>query len=242
MYPAIYVVTVKSFHERIAHMREQEEKFALKFNYLWPYDACDLTLEDRQGFGLPKDTSISSAKKHLLAQYRLLDSEADFAVVLEDDAILNDDFRIRLESLFPVIEKLSGDWVVNLAGADSKIDARFLCAKQNELIERPIATVEGYIINRSGASKRLLEFERKGMNMAFDHWLQQVDEELGIPHYWVAKPMLRQGSVSGEFETVLDSSRVNKPSWFLSLKFRWNVLRRQVVPRLLMSAHSLFKR
>ena len=129
-----------------------------------------------------------------------------------------------------------------MAGADSKIDSRFLHAKQDELIERSIATVEGYIINRSGASKRLVEFEREGMNVAFDHWLQQVDAKLGIPHYWVTKPMLRQGSVSGEFETVLDSSRGNKPSWFLSLKFRWNVLRRQVAPRLLMSVRSLFER
>ena len=43
--PSIYVVTVKSFHDRVAHMRAQEQKFGLTFEYLWPYDAGELTDE-----------------------------------------------------------------------------------------------------------------------------------------------------------------------------------------------------
>ena len=99
----IYVVTVKTFNDRIAHMREQEKKYNLRFEFLWPYDAVDLTDEDRNGFYLPKDTSISSAKKHLLAQYRLLESGSDIAVVLEDDAIRE---GIKAYSDWPTIPQL----------------------------------------------------------------------------------------------------------------------------------------
>lgn len=221
-------------------MRQLESQFGLSFEYLWPYDAVDLTDEDTAPFDLPKKTSISSARKHLLAQERLVSSGHDFAIVLEDDAILYDDFNDRLAGLIPKLEALSGDWIVNLAGADSKVDERFLSAgSENELIERRIATVEGYVINRSGAEKRLNEFKKNGMDLAFDHWLQRTDEALRIPHYWVAKPMLRQGSVTGEFATVLDSSRGNKPAWFLKLKFAWNVFRRQTLPRVFSNLKAL---
>lgn len=233
MFPTIFVITVKTFYDRIAHMQEQEKRLGLSFEYLWPFDAAELTEEDKAGIELPKNTSISSARKHLLAQYRLVDSGSDYAVVLEDDAILDANFAQRLIDLLGELDKLSGPWIVNLAGADSKIDDRFLFASENQLIERRIATVEGYVINRAGALLRIAEFEQRGMKVAFDHWLQQVDDALNIPHFWVAKPMLRQGSVTGEFSTVLDASRSKKPSWFLSLKFRWNVLRRQTLPRLL---------
>jgi glycosyl transferase, family 25 len=229
--PEIFVITVKTFHDRIAHMREQESRFGLKFEFLWPYDAVELTDADRAGIRLPRDVSISSARKHLLAQYRLIESGADFAIVLEDDAILDEDFKTRILDLVPAFRSIPGDWVVNLAGADSKLDSRFLSAKPNELIKRPIETVEGYVINRWGAEKRLAEFEKSGMEKAFDHWLQEVDAKLEIPHFWVGKPLLRQGSVSGEFSTVLDSSRANKPAWFLNIKFKWNVLRRHTLPR-----------
>lgn len=235
----IYVVTVKSFHDRIAHMREQEARFGLEFEFLWPYDAAELTDSDREGFRLPRDVSISSAKKHLLAQYRLMESGDDIAIVLEDDAILDADFESRISNLIPRLQDMSGDWIVNLAGADSKLDKKFLDAQPNSLIERRIATVEGYVINRSGAEKRLAEFEKTGMDKAFDHWLQEVDEKLSISHFWVGKPLLRQGSVSGEFSTVLDSSRAKKPSWFLNLRFKWNVLRRQTLPRFVHSIRRL---
>jgi len=242
-FPKIYVISVTSFLDRITHMREQESRLALDFDFLWPFDADALTDADRAGIRLPRDASISSARKHLLAQYRLLESDSDYAIVLEDDAILDDDFKVRLSRLIPTLESLSGDWVINLAGADSKIDRRFLSAcDPNELIERQIATVEGYIINRAGAKKRLADFEHNGMSVAFDHWLQHVDYKLKIPHYWVAKPMLRQGSVSGEFSTVLDASRGDKPKWFLKVKFAWNVFRRQVLPRSLSKIKMTFQK
>lgn len=230
-FPKIYVVAVKSFVDRVASMARQSKSHGLVFDYLWQFDASELTKADIDGIDLPKLASISSARKHLLAEYRLLESGDPYAVVLEDDVILCGDFKLRLSQLMLQLDALEGPWVVNLAGADSHIDSRFVRASNNDLIRRQIGTVEGYVINRSGAQMRLVEFERLGMSLAFDHWLQEIDEVLGIPHYWVAKPMLRQGSVTGEFATGLDESRSRKPAWFLRLRFGVKVFLRRWWPR-----------
>ena len=42
----VYVVSVKTFVDRHKHMADLEKRLGIKFEYVWAYDADDLTDED----------------------------------------------------------------------------------------------------------------------------------------------------------------------------------------------------
>ena len=105
----IYVITVAQFTERHESIKNQLGVFGLKPTFIWEYDADSLTKADRErcvSDGLP-DKSISTVLKHIEAQRKLLDSESNWCLVLEDDALLTSDFSNRMESVISLIRELN---------------------------------------------------------------------------------------------------------------------------------------
>lgn len=227
----IYVVTVKTFFERHAHMAELEERLGVKFEYIWNYDAQDLSNEDcsRISGGMARE-SISNVLKHFEAQRRFLNTEASVCLVLEDDVLLFDDFEESLQTILGLVQDIEPGWLVFLGGADNKIDGRFL-EKTEVLIEQYLSTAEAYLLDRHGCERRFEWLELNKIDRQADHQIKLIDQQLGTKHYWFSEPLATQGSITGLFDTALDSSRAKHGAMYLKARFHWNRFRRQIAPR-----------
>ena len=231
----IYVVSVTTFEERHRHMNAQAEKYGLNLEYLWRFDADALTDGDiaRVKAGALLRPSISAVLKHLEAQVRQVASAQSVCLVLEDDAILFDGFVERLERALHLAKSLDPGWLIFLGGADNRIDARFLESNELRLIENPISTAEAYLLDLAGCRRRLAWLEENLIDRPADHLLEAMDDHLGICHYWVSEPLATQGSITGRFRTALDSSRGKHSRTFLMMRYWFNRLRKQIIPRVI---------
>lgn len=237
----VYVVSVKTFTDRHEHIKKQAKQHGLNLQFIWEHDAIELSPESESKFAknaMPIK-SMSCVMKHLEAQRKLLETNHDIALVLEDDALLFEDFARKLSEILILIEGKNTPWLVFLGGMDNSLDARFFKSERLTLIESPITTAEAYLINRSGCKLRLSWLENHPIAKPADHLLKELDMRLGITQFRVSSPFVTQGSITGRFATALDSSREKKPAWYLNLRYRWNRLRKQYLPRLLSRFEAL---
>ena len=229
----VYVVSVKTFVDRHKHMADLEKRLGIKFEYVWAYDADDLTDEDYARVDdsmSPK--SVSNVLKHLDAQRRFLDSNASICMVLEDDVLLFDSFEADLAKVLRLTQELAPGWLVFLGGADNKIDDRFL-SQGDRLIEQYLSTAEAYLLDRSGCQRRMEWLAVHKIDRQADHQIKMIDIDLDIKHYWFSRPLATQGSITGVFKTALDGSRSKRSANYLRVRFWWNRFRRQLAPKLL---------
>jgi len=126
---------------------------------------------------------IGTALSHLLIYRQMVDQDIETALILEDDV----DFEINNQDLLHIVEKLPQDWECVLLGHHTKrsrdldtlasvwyskqIDDNLQCIR---FAEEPFGGY-GYIINQSGALKRLNDF--KVIDRPIDHW---SDKELNL--------------------------------------------------------------
>ena len=228
----VYVVSVRYFHDRHAHIDRLATRFGFEYEYIFDYDADQITLEDwsRVDQGMSAK-SASNALKHFEVQKRLNHSKHSVALVLEDDVILFDGFVKHLNKVLHLSNQLDPGWLIFLGGADNKIDRRFVYCIEPKLIENPISTAEAYLIDRAGCIERLTWLRSNIIDRQADHQLKLIDESLGLKQFWFYRPIATQGSITGEFKTALDSSRSKRSRIFLRLKYEWNRFRRQMLPR-----------
>jgi glycosyl transferase, family 25 len=231
----IYLITVGSFHDRHAHMRAQAEKFNFQYEPLLCFDAVNLTADDMRRVvsnTLPP-AGISTVLKHIEAYKRVVQANQKFALILEDDVILFEDFRERVLEAIGLTADLTPGWLIFLGGADNKLDDRFFRSAKSCLIEKPISTTEAYLVDLEGCIRRLEWLSQNLISKPADHFLQSVDPSLNIKHYWISSPIATQGSITGKFKTALDSSRAKHGKFYLKIRYFYNRWRRQIAPRLL---------
>lgn len=230
----VYVLSVRGFDERQENINAQAAKFGFEPIYIFDFDVGGIREEDLKKFDanakLPK-ASISLVLKHLRAMERIVESEAEFALVLEDDAEFFEGAVDRFHKVIEQARALRGPWLIFLGGADNKVDERFL-ADSSALILSPITTAEAILLDRAGCIARLSYLNNTKVNLPADHLLKTVDQLLKIPHYRVSDPLFSQGSITGKFETKLDGSRRKHSRGYIRVKYWYNRIRRQLVPRL----------
>ena len=239
----IYIISVAHFEERHESIYSQLAVFSLKPEFIWEYDADSLTDVDRkrcEGEVLP-DKSISTVLKHIEAQHRLLESDFDWCLVLEDDAILPSDFANKMERVLSLVDGLEEACLVFLGGTDNRLDSRFFNSGSMTLLESPMTTAEAYLLNRRGCRERLKWLDAHTIDRPADHFLKALDQKLGITQFRVSEPFVSQGSITGRFKTSLDTSRAKHGSRYLKLRFLWNRFRKQSLPRLLSKLRQSFK-
>jgi len=228
----ILVVSVKSFSDRHEHIRRLSEKFNFDYEFIFKFDPDGLTgFGGRTVCGSLKSSSVSNVLKHLEASRMTAFGNSEMTLVLEDDVELFDDFFERLEDIISQAERLGPGWLIFLGGADNKIDKEIARSSGTSLFERPITTAEAYLIDRTGAILREQWLEKNLIDCQADHQLKKIDASMGIKQYCVSKPLATQGSITGRFKTALDESRARHSKCYLYCKYKWNRLRKQVLPR-----------
>lgn len=226
---AVCVLSVRSFADRIAFMREQLARHGIEFRFVFEHDrdAMDPALLAAT-FG-PCD--LAPAHRSLILKNIQVWRDAVAhgwrrVLVLEDDALLGDDFAPRLAEAMQAADRLEPGWLVFLGGHDTKVpDSYFLAA--GPLVPLPIATNEGCVHDLAAMQRRLHWLQTNKVTLPADHLLRRIDHECGTAQYWLRHPVVEQGSVVGLFDSVLDSHRRKHSRFFNILRNRWNKFQRR---------------
>lgn len=226
---AVYVLTVRSLHQRIAHVSRELARQGVHFEFILDYDPSDLNAEAIDGVFGPSELLISHQSlvlKHMRAWQLACERNHRRILVFEDDVLLAHDF---LSSLVPAL--LSADakapgWLIFLGGADTKVSDDFLL-RQEPLIPMSIATAEAYVTDLAACQARLGWCRLNRITLPADHLIRHIDQVCGIRQYWLPEAIVEQGSVTGRFASTLDRHRM-KHSWLFNwARYRWNKLRRR---------------
>lgn len=233
---AIYVLSVKTFTDRIAHIQKVFSAQKLSFEFIFEYDIPDLTPDI-----LARYFDLSSQKltpahqslilKHITAWQKAIDKQHKTILVFEDDVFLQQDFAEKLKKVMCGVAAISPGYLVFLGGESAAASRDVLLAK-TPIVLHPIETAEGYLTDITANQKRFDWLAAHKIDLPADHLIKQIDQESGIAQYWSAEPLVRQGSLFGAFESTLDDKRKSRSAFLNKLFYVWKVLKRKKMMRL----------
>lgn len=226
---AVYVLTVKTFDRRIAHIRQEMARHGIRFEFMFDHDAAELDDALVDATFAPSDMKRahhSLVLKNIAVWRDALAKGYRRILVFEDDAVLVPDFAPRFAQAMAAADTLPAGWLVFLGGMDTKVPDRYFLAK-GPLVELPIATAEGYACDALALQRRLDWLAAHKAHLAADHLIRFIDKAQGTRQYWLTEPIVEQGSVLGIFDSELDAHRRKHSNLYNKLRNRWNKFQRR---------------
>lgn len=237
----VYVLSVKTFTERIAHIKNLMLTHGIEFQFIFDYDIPEL---DTKTLDKTFDSScqLSMAQKSLVLKHIGAWQDAALnhfqrVLIFEDDVILNKNFDHYFDSVIEAANQLPPDYLIFLGGADTKVPEHFLLSEET-LVALPIATAEAYITDIVAIKRRLDWLAENKVLLPADHLICAMDKIANAANYWSRRPMAEQGSVTGIFRSHLDSHRQKHSKLFNTLRYRWNKFQRHILRRWLAKLRS----
>jgi len=224
----VYVLSVKSFKDRIAHIKDQMSSYGIPFVFIFDYDIPKLSRSELKVFAESQLTMAqkSLVLKHIQAWKDALKHHHQHVLIFEDDVILDKNFHEKLEKIMQAIKALPQDFLIFLGGGDTKVPEHFFLS-QGPLVELPLSTTEGYIVDLASIKKRIQWLKTHKITLPSDHLMVKMDQDNKTRQYWSKEPLVEQGSVTGKFITKLDQNRLKHSKCFNVLRYHWNKIQRR---------------
>ncbi len=226
---AVYVLCVKSFSKRIAHIQAEMARHGIAFEFMFDHDAAELDDDLVKATFGPSDMKRahqSLVLKNIQVWRDAVARGYRRVLVFEDDALLVEDFAARFDAAMTAAASLAEGWLIFLGGMDTKVpDCYFLAP--GPLVELPIATAEGCVYDFAAMSRRLEWLALNPVTLPADHLMRCIDQAQGTRQYWLRQPIVEQGSVLGIFDSALDSHRQKHSRRYNVLRNRWNKFQRR---------------
>jgi glycosyl transferase family 25 len=240
----VFVLSVKTFADRIAHVTAELGRFGIAFEFIFDFDAAELddaTIAQRfVAGGPPMKRQASLTLKHLQA-WRLADARgARRVMVFEDDVVLHPEFHVRLAAAMRAADALAPGWHVFLGGADARVpDAFFL--HRGPLVPLASTTADGYVSDLEACRRRVAWCEANRIHLPADQLIAHIDRAERVAQYWPPEPLVEQGSTIGLFDSVLDANRLKHSHLYNVARYRWTKWRRRTLRRHWVRArHAVF--
>jgi len=230
---AVFVLSVRTFGDRIAHVTRELGRFGVPFEFIFDFDAdaLDAAIIARHFVGgTPMKRQASLTLKHLHAWRLAAARKARRIMVFEDDVVLFPEFHARLAAAMRAADALAPGWHIFLGGADAKVPDRFFL-HPGPLVPLASSTAEGYVSDLEACRRRLAWCEANKIGHPADQLITHIDRTEGIAQYWPSEPLVEQGSVIGMFDSVLDSSRLKHSRFYNVARHRWTKWRRRTLRR-----------
>jgi glycosyl transferase family 25 len=221
---AVYVLSVKSYTDRIANVTQELGRHGIRFELMLDFDPDEIDLAKIGHYfadaATPMLRHVSLTLKHIEVWRRAVACDHRRIVVFEDDVILHPRFRTCMAEVSRAADALAPGWLIFLGGANARVpDSFFLHA--GPLVPLVNATAEGYLTDLEACRRRLAWFDANKIADPADHLIARIDQAQGIAQYWPLEPLVEQGSVTGLYQSVLDSSRIKHGRFYNVLRYRW---------------------
>jgi glycosyl transferase family 25 len=242
---AVFVLSVKTFADRIAHVTGELARFGIPFEFVFEHDAAELDdATIQQHFvtgGPPMKRQASLTLKNLQAWRVACARGARRIMVFEDDAVLHPQFHARLAVAMRAADALPPGWHVFLGGADAKVPDDFFL-HPGPLVPLASTTAEGYVCDLEACRRRVAWCAANKINLPADQLITHIDRAEGVAQYWPPEPLVEQGSVIGLFDSVLDANRLKHSHLYNVARHRWTKWRRRTLRRHWVRARRAFGR
>lgn len=221
---AVFVLSVSTFTDRIAHIEREMRRHAIEFEFVFEFDANVIPEELIQRTFAPSDMKRahqSLVLKHIHTWRECVRRGIDRVLVFEDDAVLADGFAGALAAALREADALAGPWLIYLGRGDNQYVGTRGAARA--LVPGgTLPATDALVFNRAAAEARLAWLQTHRITRPADWLTRETDAALGVPHWWLAQPIVEQGSMSGRFDSVLDDRRRVRGRVYVWLRYRWD--------------------
>ena len=228
---AVFVLSVRSFAERIAHIEAELARHGIVFEFVFEHDADtipDTLIERRFAPSDMRRSHQSLDLKHIRTWELALERGLARVLVFEDDAVLAPDFAAQFTRVIAEAGALAPGWLVYLGRGDNRVVPQPRAATALVAAGLLPAT-DALVFDREAAARRLAWIEQHRITRPADWMTRETDAAVGVRHYWLARPLVEQGSMNGQFDSVLDTKRQGRGRRFARWRFRldgwWRRLR-----------------
>jgi glycosyl transferase, family 25 len=229
---AVYVLSVKSYTDRIAHVTQELGRHAIRFELILDFDPDEIDLAKIGHYfadaATPMLRHASLTLKHVDVWRRAVACRHRRILVFEDDVILHPRFRARMADVSRAADALAPGWLIYLGGANARVPDSFFL-HPGPLVPLVNATTEGYLTDLEACRRRLAWLGANKIADPADHLIARIDREKATAQYWPLEPLVEQGSATGLYRSVLDSSRMKHGQLYNVLRYRWTKLWRRTV-------------
>jgi glycosyl transferase family 25 len=197
----IFVIHYKKLHSRKKDIIEQFEKYNFtNYEFIEHYDRDELTDEDKQNFEEGyKPCQIAITLSHLYA-YKEIAAKYQGALILEDDAILHDNF---IELFNSYIDQLPCNFDMFFIGhgCNLHIPQENINSNCNVYKKQETRCTDSYVITTGCAQKIINYFNNMAykINSPVDFWLNTVLKDLDLEVYWAEPHIVVQGTMVGKY-------------------------------------------
>ncbi|KJK23721.1 hypothetical protein UB46_15500 [Burkholderiaceae bacterium 16] len=220
------IINVRSFVERRKHIDAQLARFGLEGEFVHDFDATDIDPDtDRayfKGTGL-RPGQKSCSLKHVVALKRIQERGWRRSLVLEDDAVLSDDFMAGLAQALKEGASYANPRVIYLGcGANQYTPRSERVAGQRLYRNSRGRLTDSYLIGSVEAGLRLDWMARNPTELPIDLAFDKMDHDVGIAILWLEDPVVEQGSKNGAFRNTLEP--VTRDPFVQRFHFNWKKL------------------
>jgi GR25 family glycosyltransferase involved in LPS biosynthesis len=203
-----FVVHYHKLTDRKKRMNEQLISLDIEPEFIEQYDRDTLTREDHALFHNRYENMLNSIKAITLSHiycYREICEKYEHALILEDDAILCENFKYKLDSY---ISQLPVDWDMLFIGdgCGFHIPSEITTKSSSNIFKKchdPTAwggngatrCVDSYIVNKKCAHQIINYMDQsEKIGKGIDWWLNKVIRDINLCIYWAEPTLVTQGS------------------------------------------------
>jgi GR25 family glycosyltransferase involved in LPS biosynthesis len=211
----IFVIHYDKLFERKNHMLKQLSVRNLDAEFISNYGKDKLTLDNKKKFTRLSDSEISVFLHHIECYKKIVECNYDYALILEDDAILVDKFYIKLQKY---IHDMPNDWSMLYLGEGNFTFPKKVFNKFKRLVnifrkpDYAFKYMDGYIIKNTTCNKFIQQFNNANepINMAIDHYLHNFINTNSLKTF-IGEPQLTyQGSINKQFSSHIWHTPINE--------------------------------
>ena len=236
---AVFVLSVKSFRDRIAHIESELSHQGIAFEWIFEHDADELTTELIESTFAPSDMGPpqqSLVLKHIETWKRCVARGYRRVLVFEDDAMLASNFSQVFGAAMRAADEIEQPYMIYLGCGDNKYVRKYVRPAQRSdsvLVRTDLAlpATDAIVLDQRAARLRLEYAAKHKITRPADWLMREADAAMGVAHYWLGEPIVEQGSMNGRFASVLDRKRIGRPRAWTWLRFRWDRWRRRTLNR-----------
>lgn len=208
----IYVIHVKAAYDREKHMLKQfNEKNINDYKFILDGDIDDISEEKLNRLFTSKEVTatISCAYKHYLAYKEIVENNLKYALILEDDIYLENNFNSIFNKIEEEIKENNlKNYIISLEDSNLRYVKGSERRKKQYLYKNKEGRLTGaYIIDFLAAKNIIDEIEKNKCHLPID-WYHNLCSSKGIISiYWSHPTIAIQGSLMGKTKALIGTKK-----------------------------------
>lgn len=205
----IYVLHYTKLTDRKSHIDAELKKHNLTCEFIEVFDQEVLSKEDLSLFRKNLRLSEKSLTlKHKYA-YEKIVKEHDFALIFEDDVILDDQFFTKMAQYIEELKRVDRNWDMLFIGngcnlhIPSKEIVAGKCIYAKSHGNGATRCTDSYLIHKKCAQKLLDYMKDHTFDKPIDWWLNDALRNIDAKVYWCEPTIVKQGTQHKKFKSSI---------------------------------------